>query len=68
MNNFETKSDTKILTLSCKFLIFRIKTLKNDLLGVEAIFFILVANVLQYDNIRSKKKQSLTSEKNEVVF
>ena len=25
MNNFEIKSDTKILTLSCKFLIFQTK-------------------------------------------
>ena len=40
MNNFEIKSDTKILTLSRKFLIFQTKKQPLFFLRLEADFFL----------------------------
>ena len=39
MNNIKSKSDIKILTLSCKFLIFKIKKSPHFFLRLETDFF-----------------------------
>ena len=42
MNNFEIKSDTKILTLSCTFLIFKTKNSLNLFSEVGSCFFLIL--------------------------
>ena len=39
MNNFETKSDFKILALSCKCLIFKTKKIASFFVRLDADFF-----------------------------
>ena len=45
-NNFEAKSDTKILALSCKFLIFKTKIDTTSLFG--CLFFILSLSTIRW--------------------